>query len=102
MEDAALATLAVIEERAEGVFNIVDDEPAALADWLPAYASILGAPPVHRVPAWLGRLAGGPYAVYLMAQMPGARNDYAKTVLGWRPLRPRWRGGFREDLAAAG
>lgn len=102
VEDAARATMAVIEQRAEGVYNIVDDEPAPAADWLPAYAAILGAPSPRRVPTWLGRVLGGPYAVYLMTQMPGASNGHAKAVLGWRPVRPSWRGGFREDLAGPG
>jgi nucleoside-diphosphate-sugar epimerase len=102
VEDAAQATLAAVEQRAEGVYNIVDDEPAPAADWVPAYAAILGAPAPRRVPPWLGRVLGGPYAVYLMTQMPGASNEHAKTALGWRPMRPSWRGGFREDLAALG
>jgi nucleoside-diphosphate-sugar epimerase len=102
VEDAAQATVAAIEQRAEGVYNIVDDEPAAAADWVPAYAAILGAPAPWRLPLWLGRVAGGPYAVYLMTQMPGASNEHAKTALTWRPRRPSWRGGFREDLAARG
>lgn len=100
VEDAAQATLAAIEQRAEGVYNIVDDEPATAADWVPAYAEILGAPAPRRLPLRLGRVLGGPYAVYLMTQMPGASNEHAKTALGWRPGRPSWRGGFREDLAA--
>jgi nucleoside-diphosphate-sugar epimerase len=100
VEDAARATLAAVEQRAGGVYNIVDEEPAAAADWVPAYAAILGAPAPWRLPLWLGRVAGGPYAVYLMTQMPGASNEHAKAALGWRPLRPSWRGGFREDLAA--
>ncbi len=100
VEDAAQATLAAIEQRAEGVFNIVDEEPAPAADWVPAYAAILGAPAPRRLPAWLGQLLGGPYAVYLMTQMPGVSNEHARAVLGWRPMRPSWRGGFREDLAA--
>ncbi len=99
VEDAARATMAVIEQRAEGVYNIVDDEPAPAAEWLPAYAAILGAPAPRQAPIWLGRVLGGPYAVYLMTQMPGASNDRAKAVLGWRPTRPSWRGGFREELA---
>jgi nucleoside-diphosphate-sugar epimerase len=102
VEDAAQATLAAIEQRAEGVYNVVDDEPAAAADWVPAYAAILAAPVPRRLPLWLGRVLGGPYAVYLMTQMPGASNEHAKTALGWRPMRPSWRGGFREDLAAPG
>jgi nucleoside-diphosphate-sugar epimerase len=100
VEDAAQATLAAIEQQAEGVFNIVDEEPAAAADWVPAYAAILGAPAPRRLPLWVGQLLGGPYAVYLMTQMPGASNEHARTALGWRPMRPSWRGGFREELAA--
>jgi nucleoside-diphosphate-sugar epimerase len=101
VEDAAQATFAAVEQRAEGVYNIVDDEPTAAADWVPAYAAILGAPAPWRLPQWLGRVVGGPYAMYLMTEMPGASNEHAKTALGWRPPRPSWRGGFREALAAA-
>lgn len=101
VEDAAIATIAAIEQRAEGVYNIVDDEPAAAAEWLPAYAAILGAPPPRRVPVWAGRMFGGAYAVHVMTQLPGASNDHARAALGWRPLRPSWRGGWREDLAGA-
>jgi nucleoside-diphosphate-sugar epimerase len=99
VDDAARATLAAIEQRAEGIYNIVDDEPAPVAEWLPVYAAALGAPPPRRLPRWLGRVFGGPYAMYLMTQMPGASNDHVKAALGWRPLRPSWRGGFRDDLA---
>jgi nucleoside-diphosphate-sugar epimerase len=102
VEDAAMATVAAIEQRAEGIYNIVDDEPAPVADWLPAYARILGAPPPRRVPVWAGRMFGGAYAVYLMTQLPGASNEHARTVLGWRPPRPSSRAGWREDRAAAG
>ncbi len=98
VNDAAGATLAAIEQRAEGVYNIVDDEPAPVADWLPAYADMLGAPKPLRLPAWLGRTFGGSYAIYLMTRLPGASNEHAKTALGWRPERPNW----REDLAASG
>jgi len=99
VHDAARATLAAIEQRAEGTYNVVDDEPAPVAEWLPVYAALLGAPPPRRLPQWLGSMLGGPYAMYLMTQMPGASNDQAKAALGWRPLRSSWRGGFREDLA---
>jgi nucleoside-diphosphate-sugar epimerase len=96
VEDAARATIAAIEKGAEGIYNIVDDEPAPVIEWLPAYARLLGAPAPRRVPAWLGRMLAGPYGVYLMTEMPGAANDYAKAALGWQPLRPGW----REDLAS--
>jgi len=102
VEDAAQATLAAIGQQAEGVFNIVDEEPAPAADWVRAYAAILGAPAPRRLPLWLGQLLGGPYGVYLMTRMPGASNEHARAALGWRPRRPSWRGGFREDLAAPG
>ena len=101
VDDAASATLAAIEQHAEGAYNVVDDEPAPVADWLPAYARILGAPAPRRVPVWAGRALGGSYAVYLMTQLPGASNDHARAGLGWRPLQPSWRGGWREDLATA-
>jgi nucleoside-diphosphate-sugar epimerase len=101
VEDAAMATIAAIEQRTEGIYNIVDDEPASVADWLPAYAAILGARPSRRVPVWAGRMLGGAYAVHMITRLPGASNEHARAALGWRPQRPSWRGGWREDLAAA-
>src|SRR5258707_643998 len=68
----------------------------------PGYAEVLCATSPRHLPAWLGRMLGGPYAEYLMTKMPGASNEHARAELGWRPLRPSWRIGFREDLAAAG
>ena len=80
-----------------GVGQVVA-QSMAFADWLPAYADMLGAPKPLRLPAWLGRTFGGSCAIYPMTRPPGASNEHAKTALGWRPERPNW----REDLAASG
>jgi 2-alkyl-3-oxoalkanoate reductase len=94
-DDAADATVAAVERGAPGVYNVVDDEPAALRDWVPAYAEALGAPPPRRVPVWLARLVAGKMASSMNAQ-PGASNAKAKRELGWEPRWSSWREGFRE------
>jgi nucleoside-diphosphate-sugar epimerase len=95
IDDAASATAAAVERGAPGVYNVVDDEPAAMRDWLPAYAEAIGARKPLRVPLWLARLAAGKMAGLVNAQ-PGASNAKAKRELGWEPRWPSCRTGFRE------
>jgi nucleoside-diphosphate-sugar epimerase len=85
LDDAATATVAAIEASATGVFNIVGDDSAPIAEWLPALARELGAPPPRRLPGWLVRLAGGAQAYSMMTRTRGASNAKAKRVLGWQP-----------------
>jgi nucleoside-diphosphate-sugar epimerase len=94
-DDAADATVAAVERGAPGVYNVVDDEPAALRDWVPAYAEAIGAPPPRRVPVWLARLVAGKMANSMNVQ-PGASNAKAKRELRWEPRWRSWREGFRE------
>ena len=101
VEDAATATVAAIEGDATGIFNVVDDEPARVADWLPALADAVGAPPPRHVPTWLGRVAAGEAAVVLMTESRGASNAKAKRELGWLPRHASWREGFRMLAGAA-
>ena len=96
VEDAALATLAALDHGRPGVYNVTDDEPAAMRDWLPVYAQSLGAKPPRRVPAWLARLIAGGFVVGQATQLRGASNAKAKRELGWRPRYPSWRTGFFE------
>jgi len=100
VEDAAAATCAALESSATGTFNIVDDEPAPLRDWLPEYAKTIGAPKPWRVPGFLARLAAGPYGAYLLLHQPGASNAKAKRELSWAPRRASWRQGFVEEARA--
>jgi nucleoside-diphosphate-sugar epimerase len=95
VDDAADATVAAVEGGAPGVYNVVDDEPAAMRDWLPAYAEAIGARRPRRIPVWLARLAAGKMAS-LVNQQPGASNAKAKRELGWQPRWRTWREGFRE------
>ncbi len=97
VEDAAAATVAALEGPA-AVYNVVDDEPAAASEWLPVYARLIGAQPPRRVPGFLARLAGGPYARYLMIEMPGASNQRARNELRWTPQIPSWRTGFANEF----
>jgi len=96
IEDAAEATVAAIERGNRGIYNIVDDEPAAVAEWLPALAGAVGAKPPRRVPLWLGRLLAGEAAAGMMTEVRGASNKKAKRDLGWHPSHPSWREGFVE------
>ena len=99
VDDAAAATVLATEQKATGVFNIVDDEPAPVAVWLPYLAELLGAKPPRRVPAWLARLVAGEMAVGVMTQGRGFSNAKAKRELGWQLRYPSWRQGFRDELA---
>ena len=101
IRDAAAATVATLEHGRAGVYNVVDDEPARVAEWLPVLARAVGAKPPRRVPVWLGRLAGGEVAVSAMTQIRGSSNARAKRELGWQPAWPSWRQGFPGGLAAA-
>jgi 2-alkyl-3-oxoalkanoate reductase len=98
IEDAAEATAIAVERGAPGLYNIVDDEPAPVREWLPALAQAAGAKPPRHVPAWLGRLAGGQEGIAMMTQIRGASNAKAKRELGWTPRHASWREGFRGSL----
>ncbi len=93
--DAAAATVAAVEGGAPGIYNIVDDDPAAVVQWLPYLAEVLGAKPPLRVPAWLGRLLGGEFVTVQMTSSRGFSNEKAKKELGWEPRYASWREGFR-------
>jgi nucleoside-diphosphate-sugar epimerase len=97
--DAAEATVAAVEHGGRGVYNIVDDDPAPVAEWLPELAAMLGAKEPMRVPRFIGRLAAGQAGVVLMTELRGASNAKAKRELGWVPRYPSWRQGFKEELA---
>ena len=94
LDDAAAATVLALEHNEAGVFNIVDDDPAPLRDWLPALAETVGAKPPRRMPAWAARLLAGEMAVLMATQARGASNAKAKKELGWTPRYPSWRDGF--------
>ncbi|MET9734777.1 NAD(P)-dependent oxidoreductase [Streptomyces sp. NPDC006458] len=99
LDDAANATVLAVEQKARGVFNVVDDEPAPASEWLPHLAACAGAGRPMRIPVWLGRLLAGDQAVVMMTQGRGFSNAKAKRELGWQPDRPSWREGFRAELA---
>jgi nucleoside-diphosphate-sugar epimerase len=92
--DAAEATVAAIEGGHRGVYNVVDDDPAPVAEWLPALAQELGAKKPMRVPRFVGRLFAGEAGVVAMTDTRGASNAKAKRELRWRPAHPSWRQGF--------
>jgi 2-alkyl-3-oxoalkanoate reductase len=99
VDDAAAATVAAVEHGRRGVYNIVDDEPAPVSDWLPYLAEVIGARSPVRVPVWLGRLAGGEVTARWMTQARGSSNEKARLELGWRPTWTTWRDGFRHGLS---
>ena len=98
VEDAADATVAAVERGEPGVYNVCDDDPAPLREWLPEYAEALGAKRPFRVPAWLARLLAGRFAAGMAIELRGASNAKAKRELGWEPRFASWRQGFREAL----
>jgi len=96
VEDAAAATLSALERGAAGVYNVVDDEPTPLSEWLPVYAEALGAKPPRRAPLWLAKLVAGSAVASSAVELRGATNAKAKRELGWEPIYPSWRQGFRD------
>jgi nucleoside-diphosphate-sugar epimerase len=100
IEDAARATLAAIERGEPGIYNIVDDDPAPVSEWLPYLADAVGAKPPRHVPVWLGRLMAGETLTTMMTEGRGASNAKAKRELGWQLLYPSWREGFVNGLGA--
>ncbi|WAX82255.1 NAD-dependent epimerase/dehydratase family protein [Streptomyces sp. KMM 9044] len=99
LDDAVNATVLAVEQKAHGVFNLVDDEPAPVSEWLPYLAECTGAKRPRRVPRRLGRLLAGEAAVTMMTEGRGFSNAKAKRELGWELRYPSWRQGFREGLA---
>jgi nucleoside-diphosphate-sugar epimerase len=96
--DAAEATALAVEHGEPGVYNVTDDEPAAVREWLPAFADAIGAPPPRHVPKWLGRLFGGKLTVTMMTELRGASNAKAKRGFGWELRYPSWRLGFGDGI----
>ncbi|REF00809.1 NAD-dependent epimerase/dehydratase family protein [Thermomonospora umbrina] len=99
LDDAASATVLAVEQKARGVFNIVDDEPAPAGEWLPHLAACAGARKPMRVPKWLARMLAGDVPVAMMTEGRGFSNAKAKRELGWELRYPSWRQGFKEGLA---
>lgn len=98
VQDAARATVSAVSRGAPGVYNIVDDEPAPVSEWLPYLADAVGAKPPWRIPAWLARFVIGEGGVSMMTQIRGGSNAKAKRELEWQPIYPSWRTGFVEGL----
>jgi len=93
--DAAAATIAAVGQGAPGLYNVVDDDPAPVAEWLPYLAEVAGAKPPRRVPGWLGRLLTGEFVVAQMTTSRGPSNEKARKKLGWKPRYASWQEGFR-------
>jgi nucleoside-diphosphate-sugar epimerase len=100
LEDAAAATVIALEKDGPAIYNIVDDEPAPVREWLPVLADALGAKPPRHVPVWLGRLLAGEAAVVMGTEARGASNAKANRELGWMPRYPTWRTGFKAVYSA--
>jgi 2-alkyl-3-oxoalkanoate reductase len=98
VEDAASATVAALDRGAPGAYNVTDDEPAPMREWVPVYAEALGAKPPRRVPVWLAKLVAGKALAGNAVALRGASNAKFKQELGWQPKYASWRQGFREAL----
>lgn len=102
IDDVAGATLAAIEHGDPGIYNVVDDQPAPVNEWMPYLAEVLGAKPPRHVPAWVGRLAAGEHGLAMMTSIRGASNAKAKRDLGWTLRYPSWREGFKSLFGESG
>jgi len=100
LDDAAAATVLAIEHDGAGIYNVVDDDPAPLREWLPVLANVLGAKPPRHMPAWLARGIAGEDGVNMGTKTRGASNAKAKRELGWIPANPSWRQGFAAAYAS--
>jgi nucleoside-diphosphate-sugar epimerase len=98
IEDAAAATAVAVERGKRGIYNVVDDDPAPVREWLPVLARALDAKPPRRIPRWLGRLLAGEAATVMMTEAHGASNEKAKRELGWQPRYASWRQGLAQGL----
>jgi nucleoside-diphosphate-sugar epimerase len=98
IDDVVAATLAAVNRGETGIYNVCDDEPAPMREWLPRYAQVLGAPRPLRVPPWLVSLVAGSFLAGQAQAMRGVSNAKAKEQLGWRPKYPSWREGFEVAL----
>jgi 2-alkyl-3-oxoalkanoate reductase len=98
VDDAADATVAAIERGAPGIYNVTDDEPAPMSEWVPVLAEAAGAKRPLRVPVWLAKLVAGKQVGDFALELRGASNEKAKRELGWQPAHPSWRTGFAESL----
>jgi 2-alkyl-3-oxoalkanoate reductase len=101
LDDAAQATACAIEVGAPGIYNIVDDDPAPVSDWLPALAAMIGAKPPRRIPRLLARFLAGEHMVVMMTETRAGSNAKARRELAWRPAHASWRQGFAEVLATS-
>ena len=101
LDDAAAATVLALERGNPGIYNIVDDEPAPVREWLPVLADALGAKPPRHFPRWVARLFAGELGVMMGTEVRGASNAKARRELGWEPRYPTWRQGFRAVYAGA-
>src|SRR3712207_5218374 len=99
LDDAAAATVLALEHGAAGIYNVVDDEPAPVREWLPVLSDVRGAKPPRRVPRWLARLVAGEAVVMMATESRGASNAKARRELGWRPRYASWRQGFAAAYA---
>ncbi len=99
IDDAAAATVAALDHGAPGIYNVVDDEPAPVREWLPELARAVGAKDPIRIPVWVARLAAGEVVVSMMTRVRGSANALAKRELRWQPRWSSWRDGFRDGLA---
>ncbi|HEX4677808.1 MAG TPA: NAD(P)-dependent oxidoreductase [Gaiellaceae bacterium] len=99
LDDAASAAVVAVERGTRGMYNIVDDDPAPLSEWLPYLADAVGARRPMHVPVWLGKLAAGEVGVSMTTQIRGSSNERAKRELGWQPSWCSWRDGFKQGLS---
>ena len=101
LDDAAGATVAALEAGLRGIYNVTDDDPARVADWLPYLAELVGAKPPLHIPVWAARIAAGEVATRWMSEGRGSSSAKLRAALSWRPTWTTWRDGFRALIEAS-
>lgn len=98
LDDAASATVAALEAGLQGIYNVTDDEPARVAEWLPYLSQVIGAKPPLHIPVWAARLLAGEVATRWMTEGRGSSNAKLRAAAAWHPTWASWRDGFRFAL----
>jgi 2-alkyl-3-oxoalkanoate reductase len=98
-DDAARAFITALEQQPEGIFHVVDDEPVQVRDFFTWLAGRLGAKRPLRVPAWLAKLAAGPFAARFATTSTITDANRFKDATGWKPQYSDYRAGLDQVVS---
>jgi nucleoside-diphosphate-sugar epimerase len=100
IDDAANATLTALTGGVSGLYNVTDDEPAPMHEWVPFVAAAIGAKPPRHISVFVARLATGPHVVHFATTLRGNDNTRFKRTFDWQPAHASWREGFQSTLSS--